>query len=60
MDLGVDAAIAKWAAVAEEAEKFLRNARVIEQPDGFEQWTVEGWRLATLITPNRVLAGASR
>ncbi|UGT67705.1 alpha-xenorhabdolysin family binary toxin subunit A [Nocardia gipuzkoensis] len=60
MDLGVDAAIAKWAAVAQEAEKFLRNAHVSEQPDGFEQWTVEGWRLATLITPNRVLAGALR
>jgi len=60
MDLGVDAAIRKWAAVAREADSFLRNARVREQPYGSEQWTVEGWRLATLITPNRVLTGAVR
>ncbi|WP_280345956.1 alpha-xenorhabdolysin family binary toxin subunit A [Nocardia abscessus] len=60
MDLGVDAAIAKWAAVAKEADNFLRNAHVSEQSYGFEQWTVERWRLATLITPNRVLTGAVR
>lgn len=55
MDLGVDAAIRKWAAVAEEADSFRMNAYVTEQQRN--QWTVEAWRLETLITPNLVLAG---
>ncbi|MGV9330688.1 hypothetical protein [Nocardia sp. NPDC003726] len=58
MDLGVDAAIRKWAAVASEADSFRVNAYVTEQQrTSLDQWTVEAWRLDTLLTPNCVLAG---
>ncbi|NKY25884.1 alpha-xenorhabdolysin family binary toxin subunit A [Nocardia gamkensis] len=58
MDLGVDAAIRKWAAVASEADSFRVNAYVTEQQrTSLDQWTVEAWRLDTLLTQNCVLAG---